>query len=153
MMSEDSHAPVWLFSFVDLSFLLIIAMTQIGGDGQPGAPVLGNVVVPRIHADTATALPTDARTRWQVRVHPISEGETFAPFELVHRGGVDGGEVLDAESLGLRLKDLAAEGVRTPILAPHEDSRTRHLLEAAGLIEDLWPRRRRATVEPLLALR
>lgn len=154
MMREGSHAPVWLFSFVDLAFLLIIAMTQIGGNGRPGAPELGEVVVPRIHADAASALPTDARARWQLRVRPISPEDDSQPFELVRGDGAGAsGEALDAESLRVRLEALAADGVRTPILAPHEDSRSGDLLEAAGLIENFWPRRRRATVEPLLALR
>ena len=28
-MSDSGNAPSWLFSFVDLAFLLLIAMTQI----------------------------------------------------------------------------------------------------------------------------
>ena len=35
---------------------------------------------------------------------------------------------------------------RKPLLAPHRDSRSEDLLEAAGQLEERWPGRRRATV-------
>ena len=35
MQQTDGGAPAWLFSFVDLAFLMLIAMTQLAPD--PGA--------------------------------------------------------------------------------------------------------------------
>ena len=39
-----------------------------------------------------------------------------------------------------------------PVLAPHEDSRSQDLLDAAALIEEFWPGRRRVTVARVLDL-
>ena len=41
-MTDSSNAPSWLFSFVDLAFLLLIAMTQLAQDAIPPAPELGS---------------------------------------------------------------------------------------------------------------
>ena len=47
---STNSAPAWLFSFVDLAFLLLIAMTQMSADEMPE---LGEIVIPRIHATSA----------------------------------------------------------------------------------------------------
>ena len=74
-MSHHDHAPAWLFSFVDLAFLLLIAMTQIGVDAGGISLELGEVLVPRIHSGETLALPSGAEERWQLRVHPADETE------------------------------------------------------------------------------
>ena len=155
--SPTHHAPVWLFSFVDLAFLLLIAMTQLD-EGRELALELGEIVVPRIHA-SAEALPSAAAARWQLRIHPSGAGdgtETALPFELVlPRGdGTEpeaGAQRLDAHGLRMRLDGLRASGAARPLLAPHADSRSQDLLDAVGILEDAWPERRRATVVPDLA--
>jgi hypothetical protein len=155
--SPTHHAPVWLFSFVDLAFLLLIAMTQLD-EGRELALQLGEIVVPRIHA-SAEALPGAAATRWQLRIHPSRSGdesETASPFELVlpgEAGNASEGETqrLAAHELRTRLAGLRASSAPRPLLAPHADSRSQDLLDAIGILEDVWPERRRATVVPDLA--
>lgn len=150
MTHGGSNAPSWLFSFVDLAFLLLIAMTQIS-ESSPG-PDLGEMLVPRIRADASAALPPDAAARWQLRVHPEA-GER--PFELLrsdHLESAPGVERMGRLALRDRLASLHRSAAPRPLLAPHRDSRAEDLLEAAGLLEELWPRRR-ATVAPLLASR
>ncbi len=153
-MSHDAgNAPSWLFSFVDLAFLLLIAMTQLAS--EPGAPDLGEIVVPRIHADAERdALPERADQRWQVRVHP--PGPHPAPFEL-RRSDADaagaGVERLDADALARALAGLRADRVPEPLLAPHSDARTEDTLDAVALLEAHWPGRRRALVSGRLAQR
>jgi hypothetical protein len=155
--SPTHHAPVWLFSFVDLAFLLLIAMTQLD-EGRELALQLGEIVVPRIHA-SAEAMPSAAAARWQLRIHPSGAGdesETVPPFELVLPGeggsAPEGeGQRLAAQELRTRLAGLRASGTARPLLAPHADSRSQDLLEAVGILEDVWPERRRATVVPDLA--
>ena len=73
MPPPSGHAPPWLFSFVDLAFLLLIAMTQIAGAADR-KPDLGEFKVPRIHEDSTAQLPDGARERWQLRVHPPAGG-------------------------------------------------------------------------------
>lgn len=147
---HGSDAPAWLFSFVDLAFLLLIAMTQIGSN--PSGPELGEMVVPRVQAGAATDLPTGASEQWQLRVHPPDESQP--PFELLSPAGPTAGgppERISAEALRVQLAALHANDARKPLLAPHADSRSQDLLDAAGLVEEFWPSRRRATVAPIFA--
>ena len=149
MSVRNSSAPAWLFSFVDLAFLLLIAMTQIGS--SEAAPNLGDVRVPRVHTDSDAALPPDAARRWQLRIHRRLN-EHDAPFELI----VDTYREmprLELEMLRTRLGELRETESSRPLLAPHRASRSEDLLEAASALEALWPQPRRATVSPLLALR
>jgi hypothetical protein len=142
-------APAWLFSFVDLAFLLLIAMTQLGSREE--APALGEIRVPELHAEADAELPPGASRRWQLRVHPrVAEGDL--PFELVAGDGASEGRV-GLEPLQQELARMSEARGPRPILAPHRESRSEDLLEAASALEALWPGRRRATMAPLLALR
>ncbi|MEM7408703.1 MAG: hypothetical protein AAF430_00535 [Myxococcota bacterium] len=150
--NQGGNAPSWLFSFVDLAFLLLIAMTQLAEDAPVEAPVLGELVVPRIEQDATASLPSQAHERWQLRIHPPSEE---APFELVRV--IDGEpaetERAELEALRDRLSALQGDVGKKPLLAPHEDSRSQDLLDAVALLEELWPGTRRATVSPRMAQR
>ncbi|MDJ0850197.1 MAG: hypothetical protein QNK04_17640 [Myxococcota bacterium] len=152
MGKRGGNAPAWLFSFVDLAFLMLIAMTQVAS--RASGPDLGEVLVPRLQTEATVDLPTDAPARWQLRVHPVEEGEPA--FELVQAADAaapSDGERMLAASLRTRLAELAAASEEKPLLAPHRNSRSEDLLTAAGLLEEQWPRRRRATVLPTLAQR
>ena len=146
-MSQNRHgAPAWLFSFVDLAFLMLIAMTQMAADSGAEAPDLGEMVVPRIGAESTSDVQAGAARAWQVRVHPRETTE--AVFEVTLVGGAEPltAGFDDADGLRARLEELASEGSERPLLAPHEDSRSQDMLDAAAEIETLWPGRRRVTV-------
>ncbi len=150
----SDNVPVWLFSFVDLAFLLIIAMTQIGVDSDGISLDLGEILVPKIESEATRQLPGGSAERWQLRVHPMDDART-PPFELTLPGAeATPTEALqDAGELRARLTDLHAKGAAKPLLAPHEDSRSQDMLDAVGMLEQLWPSGRRATVARLLANR
>jgi hypothetical protein len=135
-------APAWLFSFVDLAFLILIAMTQIS-DLDGGKRPLRELVVPRVDADSAAELPSRSATLFQVRIHARTPGKP--PFEVV--GPSEADARADVPGLRARLDALHAAGEERPIVAPHPDSRSEDLLEAVGLVEERWPSRRRAVVE------
>ena len=150
MANSSGNAPAWLFSFVDLAFLMLIAMTQVAS--RASGPDLGEVLVPRLQTEATEELPSNARARWQLRVHP-PEPDTL-PFELVLAADATGASNtprIAATDLRERLHALRESGSEKPLLAPHRDSRSEDLLEAAGQLEESWPRRRRATVMPLFA--
>ena len=154
MSSPHDHTPAWLFSFVDLAFLLLLALTQLGVEPGGISVDLGEIRVPRIRTDEARDLPAAPQQRWQLRVHPAAAGQS--PFELAGpeaRGGgaADASARLAAGELRARLVRLREADERRPLLAPHGDSRSEDLLAAASLVEELWPGRRRATIAPLLA--
>ena len=142
------NAPAWLFSFVDLAFLLMIAMTQLAGN--PNAVDLGEIVVPAIQSDATAKRLTGAADRWQVRVHPpapeLPGAERSTPFELVGDGE---STRLALPELRARLADVRAAVSTKPLLAPHADSRSQDMLDALTLLEELWPSLRRASVRPL----
>lgn len=153
---EKGGAPSWLFSFVDLAFLMLIAMTLVASD-KAGAPDLGEMAVPRIGEEASKELAGGmAGKAWQLRVHPPvqnEDGSLEPPFELVEAGpaviGVEG-ELLDKQGLRDKLAKLEEDGVSKPLLAPHEDSRSQDMLDAAGMIEHYWPGPRRALVARLM---
>ena len=147
--TETSGAPLWLFSFVDLAFLLLIAMTQLG-DRQE-MPELGELIVPRVRAEAAGDLPPGSAALWQLRVHPPDEASS--PFELVRgeRASQSENQRLELDVLRERVRAIRTRDEPKPLLAPHADSRSQDLLDALDVLEDLWPSRRRATVSTALA--
>ena len=149
-----NHAPAWLFSFVDLAFLLLIAMTQIGVDSNGVSLELGEILIPRIESEATRDLADCSAARWQLRVHPADPANT-TPFELADPAeeGTASDHRHDTAALRERLDALHAEGAAKPLLAPHEDSRSQDMLDAVGLLEELWPSGRRATVGRWLASR
>jgi hypothetical protein len=144
MGDSQASAPVWLFSFVDLAFLLLIAMTQVGVE-QSGP--LGELAVPKVVREGADALRDQASERPVLRVHGPDAAGDEAVFELLF--GDESGLRLDAAALGTRLAALHEAGVGRPTVAPDPESRSRDLLDAVGRVEALWPERR-ALVRPLL---
>ena len=146
MSQNKQGAPAWLFSFVDLAFLMLIAMTQMAADVGADAPDLGEMMVPRIGATATEDMATGAARAWQVRVHPREAETPVFEVTLVGDDAPQTGWFDDAAGLRARLSELAGDDAARPLLAPHEDSRSQDMLDAAAEIETLWPGRRRATV-------
>ncbi len=147
MTSGSDTAPAWLFSFVDLAFLLLISLTQVSGG--PRAVDLGEIIVPRVNQEATASVSSSASQRWQLRIHPAAS-EAAGPFELLAPGTAAGESAHIAaatlrEQLG-RLRDARAE---KPLLAPHQDSRSQDLLDAIAMIEERWPDARRVAVSPI----
>lgn len=148
MSSDQGGAPSWLFSFVDLAFLSLIAMTQLTADMTAGAPDLGELIVPNIGEEATSDLATDASKMWQLRVHPMDDQDGPA-FSLVSsdRSTEDAPPArLDVIELRAQLTQFETHGQSKPLLAPHQNSRSQDLLDAAALIEEFWPGRRRVLV-------
>jgi hypothetical protein len=147
---QDGGAPAWLFSFVDLAFLMLIAMTQLAGDVGAEPPDLGEIVVPRIGEKGAPGeLSADASRAWQLRIYPPSlPGEEWRPPYALIRGDMAPDEIVrrDLSSLREDTVELFRSGASKPLLAPHEDSRSQDLLDAVALLQEQWPTRRRALV-------
>jgi len=150
MSAPNDGAPSWLFSFVDLAFLMLIAMTQMVNDAS-SQPDLGEMLVPRISSESSSELSAAASEAWQLRVHPPALGDDgdALRFELIRTGAQGEPESEGFGEVALlrdRLAELEAARGPRPLLAPHEDSRSQDLLDAAALIEEFWPGRRRATI-------
>ena len=146
MLRHERNAPIWLFSFVDLAFLLLIAFTQIGPVPVAG-PVLsaiGEIEIPRLETPARPTTGAQSANRWQLRVHPTDASPDV--FELVEADRP--GTRIAAADLASRLDLLHARSAEKPILAPHRDSRSEDLLIAVGLLETVWQGGRTVAVRP-----
>jgi hypothetical protein len=141
MSSMHHNAPGWLFSFVDLAFLLLIAMTQLSTFEEERRR-LGQLVVPTVESDAPDAIAPAAIPAQQLRVLPPAQEQRFELVSPPKSGARYGKGELRAE-----LDRLHAAGRGRPVIAPHPDARSEDLLEAVGLVEELWPSRRQALVE------
>jgi hypothetical protein len=145
MSTSHASAPAWLFSFVDLAFLLLIAMTQLSSFDEERVE-LAELVLPSLQRSAGEPLDPEAAAGWQLRVHPVVDGEPS--YELwSSESGEEEGARLELASLQVALISLASGGKPRPLVAPHPDSRSEDLLRALDLVDELWPSRRRALVE------
>lgn len=147
MAGSHSDTPAWLFSFVDLAFLILLAMTQLGSMDDQKSINLGEIVVPKIGSESGAQPLAESYAGLQLRVYP--PGDEQPPFELVVPN-VSPTRIGKTE-LRARLVNAYNAGQQRPLLAPHADSRSEDLLVAVGLVEDIWPSNRRATVERVTA--
>jgi len=146
MLRHERNAPIWLFSFVDLAFLLLIAFTQIDPAPQadPLLPAIGEIEIPRLETPATPMAGGEDAIRWQLRVHPTDVSADV--FELVETDRP--GKRIDAAVLASRLELLHDRSAAKPILAPHRDSRSEDLLIAVGLLETVWKTERTVAVRP-----
>jgi hypothetical protein len=144
---SHSDTPAWLFSFVDLAFLILLAMTQLGSMDDQKSINLGEIVVPKIGSEASAEPMAESYAGLQLRVYP--PGDEQPPFELVVPN-VAPTRIGKAE-LRARLMSAYNAGQQRPLLAPHADSRSEDLLLAVGMVEDIWPSNRRAAVERVTA--
>lgn len=153
MLRHEKSAPIWLFSFVDLAFLLLIAFTQIGSEIDPDALDVAQLEIPRIESDGEPLAGSSVAGVWQLRVLPLAAGEpadeSRAPFELVEPGvASDVSRPIGVGELASQLDLLRDRRAEKPLLAPHRDSRSEDLLVAVGLLEDTWQSDRSVAVVP-----
>lgn len=152
MQRHERSAPIWLFSFVDLAFLLLIAFTQIGADDSTRGPTLARVEIPRLHGPGAPPDATVDGAGWQLRVTPatVATDTPHRPFALVEpRTNETFPEAsIDAADLAVRLRVVATRGGERPTLLPHPDARAEDLLVAVDLIDAVWGRPANAWARP-----
>ncbi len=155
MKRRERSAPIWLFSFVDLAFLLLIAFTWLAPDRAKSPVELAELELPRIERITPSDAAATGAPVWQVRVHPLAGSDdpatARAPFDLVEPG-VDTPHAIDAAELEAGLALLRDRGMARPLLAPHRDARSEDLLVAVSLLESAWQGDRGVAVQPLPAV-
>lgn len=163
MKRRERSAPIWLFSFVDLAFLLLIALTQLAPDPAAPRPDLASIELPRIEQVEPGAEAGPDSPVWQLRVHPLAASDDPAivrtPYELIEpgrqparEGAGDAVAAVGTEDLRARLALLHARSLPRPLLAPHRDARSEDLLVAVSLLEQVWQSDRGVTVQPTPAI-
>ncbi len=137
MRYEDSK--IWLFSFADLAFLLLIAFTQASTMGRH--PVyIGEMTIPKVVNGPSISSVDQPLLSFQIRVLKPTIPES-QPFQMVT---VTNGDVkpddttLDARGLRRRLTEMRQEGENRPLLVPDQFSLTKDTLMAMSMIETVY---------------
>jgi hypothetical protein len=146
MRYEDSK--IWLFSFADLAFLLLIAFTQASTVGKK--PVfIGEMTVPKVVENKKVASLDQAAESIQIRVLKPTIPETN-PFQFVIVKGQEETvepQPISAQELTNRLTLMKQEGKLRPILVPDIFSLSKDTLMAMSIIERVYEDGNRITIE------
>jgi hypothetical protein len=151
MNSNDSK--IWLFSFADLAFLLLIAFTQASSIGK--TPVkIGEMTIPKVVDNPDVASITQETESYQIRVHrpTIPESEPFQMVTLLTGDREILGKRLSALALRNSLSELKSQGKQRPIMLPDEFSLSKDMLMAMSIIEKVWSDANRVTVRRVRSL-
>ncbi len=83
MSANSGSAPAWLFSFLDLAFLILIAVL-LTADGEPeDAPDLAAIALPEIQRSSTDPLDLAAPLGLPVRVL-VNRGGQLAAHRAAH---------------------------------------------------------------------
>ncbi|MCH7869201.1 MAG: hypothetical protein IH881_16015 [Myxococcales bacterium] len=148
MSANTGNAPAWLFSFLDLAFLLLIAVLLAADRDQVSAPDLAAMELPEIQRSNTDSLQLGSEAPWQLRIHPRRAAEDLAAFSLVNGQPADEVRIASRE-LKLALAGLHGRSGAKPLLAPHRDSRSEDFLTALGFVQEVWPATHTAAVRPI----
>jgi len=64
MKRRQGSAPIWLFSFVDLAFLLLIVFTQLAPDPEKVRIDVAELELPRIERTDAAIVARAGQPAW-----------------------------------------------------------------------------------------
>ena len=137
MRHDDSK--IWLFSFADLAFLLLIAFTQATTFGRHPVDI-GEMTLPEVVDVPSISSLNQPYLSFQIRVLMPTIPET-SPFQLVT---ISGGHedttapCMDAQGLRDRLTLMRQAGKSRPVLVPHRFSLSKDTLMAMALIEKVY---------------
>ncbi len=157
MSVNSGNAPAWLFSFLDLAFLILIALLHTADYAEDPAPELASIELPEIQRSSTAPAEFDAAEQWHVRVYPRRLPEDRATFSLVasrpEPDAREPGEPLRVapDELQQALARLRDRSVAKPVLAPHRDSRSEDFLTALGFVQEVWPEAHVSAVRPRVA--
>lgn len=146
MKLEDSK--IWLFSFADLAFLLLIAFTQASTVGKK--PVhIGEMTIPKVVKNQKVASLDQPRESYQIRVLKPTIPETN-PFQFVTM--IEGNEIIEPDPLSAldlsnRLTVMKQQGKLRSILVPDIFSLSKDTLMAMSIIENVYEDANRVTVQ------
>ncbi len=137
MKLEDSK--VWLFSFADLAFLLLIAFTQASTVGKK--PVhIGEITIPKVVNNKNVSKIVQPTISYQIRVLKPTIPETN-PFQMVVVRDTDievQPKLLSPLDLTNILTTMRLEGKQRPMLLPDIYSLSKDTLMAMSIIEQTY---------------
>ena len=146
-MKRSAHRA-WLFTFIDIAFLLLLVFTQfarMGGAHQPVAEM--RLPAPVVEKSPEQTPLSPGRDYCQVLV----EAHCDKPFLLTRiKGGVERSRSAAMSYDRLKAALAALEGNDSseprPVVVPLPKSYSSDLLQATALVSDLWNQGGRAVV-------
>ncbi|MFH2065210.1 MAG: hypothetical protein ABIK15_08440 [Pseudomonadota bacterium] len=142
-MSGRKNNFIWLFSFADLAFLLLISFSQIPGTRIQKIPL------PKVPQENGEQLIQKATTHLRLFIFETilhekdgkPKEKEVAPFQLVTFRGAskiaESGRIPESQLLQ-ELKERFRSNVSGPVLWPHPSARAEDLLTAYVLIQQVW---------------
>lgn len=151
MSKNTANAPAWLFSFLDLAFLILIAVLITTDREDDLSLELATIELPQIEESSTVPLDAVAAVQWQVRIHERRAPDDDAAFSLVAQPSTEAESESRIVSSQLRFELLALSerDEAKPFLAPHRDSRSEDFLTALGAVQEVWPEAQLAAVRPV----
>ncbi len=145
-IGEDSR--IWLFSFADLAFLLLIAFTQTSNVGKK--PVnIGEMTVPKVVKTSQVSPIEQGYQSYQIRVLKPTIPESN-PYQIVYIQGTKetiDKTLLSSQDLSNRLTQIKQDGSQRPILVPDIFSLSKDTLMAMSIIESVYEDANRITIQ------
>ncbi len=146
MKLEDSK--VWLFSFADLAFLLLIAFTQASTIGKK--PVhIGEITIPKVVDNKSVSKIVQPAISYQIRVLKPTIPETN-PYQMViiRDTAIEvQPKLLSPLDLSNILTTLRLEGKQRPMLLPDLYSLSKDTLMAMSIIEKTYEDGNKITIQ------
>lgn len=145
---RGSRRHTWLFTFVDIAFLLLMVFTQFARMGRADLPVAEM----RLPAPMVTESPEQTKVRAGNNYSQILvDAHSNKPFEVtkIIRGKeISHSMPMSYEELKACLISLADNGVKQtrPVVVPLPKSYSSDLLQATALVSYLWNEGGRAVV-------
>ena len=147
-MKKGENSQVWLFSFADLAFLLLIAFTQTSTVGKK--PVnIGEMTIPRVVKNDQVSAIEQSYESYQIRVLKPTIPESN-PYQIVYVRGASekiDPSLLSSQDLSNRLTQIRQSGNQRPILVPDIFSLSKDTLMAMSIIESVYEDANRVTIE------
>lgn len=137
-MKRKNNDKVWLFSFSDLAFLLLLAFTQASTLGKNVK--IGEIDLPIVDKKTEIARLTPSNDIvYQVKVCKPSDMPD-KPFQLVKVDGekIEEGIFLTKEMLKEQLFALKTMGIQRPVLIPDRFSLSKDTVTGISVLQQLW---------------
>jgi len=146
-MAKRRDSKVWLFSFSDLAFLLLLAFTQASTLGDK--VLIGEIDLPVVDKKTKISkIEVKSTISYQIAVNkPANDPEH--PYQIIKIVGkkILKGKRIDTITLKIELSKLKHTGIQRPILIPDKYSLSKDTITGISILQQIWNNSDKVLVE------
>ncbi|MGM0418445.1 MAG: biopolymer transporter ExbD [Thermodesulfobacteriota bacterium] len=147
-MKRKKDSKVWLFSFSDLAFLLLIAFTQ--ASTLEKNVKIGEINLPVVDKKTeiSNIEPEKSEVLYQIRVNKPAD-RPDKPFQIVKivSDKLVKGDFFSENELRKELNRLKKSGVSRPVLIPDKYSLSKDTVTGISILQQIWRTSERVVVK------